>query len=467
MPNAGKQVFKYLKKTGDSTLLEIINGTGLPESEVKPSLDEYIKSGYISFDVQSKHYRVKFVLDPPLPENDLSETTAWNYSRIQEKIAESGGNQNPRNLAIPRQWRNPYVRYLPDRIDQGTRPTCVGFSAAIGVTLLYYHLTQDFPTPEEITNEKRNVEIDMGCPNNKPFICDEFNKRWKSPQYIYWTSRLVGNVTTPSGSYVSAAAKALKLYGSVFETNCKTSKSMYCTTEWYPVRDGESTDDAKARIMLDGTAHLTEGYAQISDFDTICEAVYTHGFVLLPINIYANYTSNGETGNYPDPRGEVVGSHAQIVVGYDLDSRTLEFRQSWGTNWSNEGGISEKYFDEAANAAFVILDENEAKVGEQLYSKISISSNVPCTYVVNNDTHTIENLTVVLERDIQHTITATPVDPSTVVQPSISVTIVPSGDVGAVSFTFTPVDIPAPVKKGIAQTLIDFIKSILSLFWKK
>jgi hypothetical protein len=466
MPTAGKLVIKYLKENGESTLLEIITGTNLTESDVKSSMDEYINSGYIVFDKERGKYKVRFILDPPLPKNRTDETTAWNYSRIKEKLAEMGDAKNPQSLAIPRQWKNPYLGYLPDKIDQGSRGTCVGYSAAIGATLLYYAITKDLPSPTEIANEKRNVEIDLGCPNNKPFLCDEFNRRWKSPQYIYTTSRIVINADFPSGSYVSAAAKSLKLYGSVFETECKTSKSVFCVTEWYPTEKGESTDDAKARIMLSGNMHLTEGYAQVTDFDTLCEAVYTHGFVLIPIDIYENYTSHGYVGNYPDPSGVEVGSHAQCVVGYDLDARTLEFRQSWGTSWSNEGGISERYFNKGAGAAYVILDEHETKIAEQLYSTITITSNVSCTYVVNNENHTVSNLTVVLERGVQHTITATPVDPSSVVQPSLSTTITPTGDTGTVSFGFDPVVVPV-VKKSLIELIIEFIESIIAMFRKK
>ena len=465
MPTAGKTVFKYLKENGESTLGAIVIGTNLPESEVKLALEESVKSNHILFDNKSGKYKVLRFLNPPLTEEEKHKTVAWDYTKIKENLA--GAGILPRSSAIPRQWRNPYLSSLPDRIDQGERGTCVGFSAAIGATLIYYQITRDLPSPAEVAAEKRNVEYDLGCPNNKPFLCDEFNVRWKSPQYIYTMSRIVGNVTDPEGSYVSDAAKSLNTYGSVFETDCKTAKTPYCVTSWYPTLKDESTDDAKARIMLLGNGHLTEGYAQVTSFDDLCEAVYTHGFALIPINIYSNYTNNGYAGNYPDPNGDVVGSHAQCIVGYDLDARTLEFRQSWGTAWTNEGGISEKYFTEGAGAAFVILDEHETVIAHQLYTRVSLVPNVPCTYKVDDGKITATDNVVVLEHGVQHTIVATPVNPAAVVQSSLSVTTTPVADAISISFEFTPVAAPPDVKKSLIAAIIDLITSIWNAIFKK
>lgn len=472
MHNVRKMVIKYLKEHGGSTMEEIAAGINISQHVVFDALNEYTGSNFISYDASDRHYRVKFVLDPILPKNETAETTVWSYSRIQERLCASGGGiPTPQSTAIPRKWRNPYIQYLPDRIDQGSRGTCVGFSAAIGMTMLYYKLTGDVPSPDEVADEKRNVELQLGCPNDKPFVHDSFNKRWKSPGYIYWASRLIGGVTAPSGSYVSAVPPALRKYGSVFETEFYTSKSVYCSGDWFPLFTDESTDVSKDRIIASGSTHLIEGYAQTTNFDTICEAVYKHGFALLPINIYANYTDGGCTGNYPEIRGECVGSHAQCVVGYDLDARTLEFRQSWGMDWSNEGGISERYFDEAAGAAFIILDENETRVGEQIYATIDIKSNVQCTYVVNNETHVVENLRVSLERGIPHTITATPLDATKVIQSSISVSVTPVTETGNVEFVFTVKEVIVPptptLKKSLVTLIVELIKSILLSLRKK
>lgn len=466
MPQYDKMVISYLKQHNAKSIEDITSHivsqlNTASEQDVRDSIASVVEKGYVKFDPSTKKYTIRFKLNAPMNlEEDVSDTKTWNYDKILETLSmiSPGEEKSYRNTSIPSKWENPYLKYLPKHIDQGSRGTCVGFSSAIGLTLAYYKLTNDLPTQEEIDQESRGVSIDIGCTSGKPMIVDRFNKRWKSPQYLYERSRFVGGVTAPSGSWVSASAASMKTYGSVFETECNTSKSMYCSADWFPKLDGESAEDAKTRIIESGKKHLIDGYATSTNFDTICEAIYKHGFVLIPINIFENYTSDGCVGNYPEPRGSVVGSHAQCAVGYDLDARTLTFRQSWGTDWSDEGGISERYFDLAASAAYIILDESETKAGEKLYSTIKISSNVPCTFAIKNDTHVVDNnLNVVLERNEAHVIVATPIDPTMVSEPTISTTIVPKEQTGSVEFTFT-----IKQKKGILQLVMDLIKLILS-----
>jgi hypothetical protein len=469
MSNVGKSIFKYLKKQGKAGAPTIATKLHVPLEIVEETLNAYVKSGFIGFDQKTKEYSVKFYLDPPL-KPEPTESKFWNYENIKETQRKkqpkkpqqlAKGGAPPLAAGIPRKWRNPYLNYLPDRISQGGRGTCCGYTGAIGETLKYYKLTGDMPTPEEIAAEQRNVEIYLGCANNEPFVHDKFNKRWKSAQYIYETSRIYGNVTEPAGSYVSAVAGGIKVYGSVFETECYTSLSAKCVDKWYPRLEGESTEQAKSRIIASGKKHPINGFAQILTFEGICEAVYTHGSAMIPINIYANYTSNGCVGNYPDPRGEVVGSHAQCIVGYDLDAGTLEFRQSWGKDWSNDGGISRRYYDIGAGATYVILDDEETIIGEELYTKITVSANVPCNYTINGETHAFADSTVMLETGVEHIITATPLDPSKVVESFQFAKITPVGDSGSVVFSFTmkPVD-PEPTTPTWAE-LLERLKYIL------
>jgi C1A family cysteine protease len=42
---------------------------------------------------------------------------------------------------------------------------------------------------------------------------------------------------------------------------------------------------------------------------------------------------------HPADAGDVVGGHAVLLVGYDLNSRLWRVRNSWGTGWG-EGGYA-------------------------------------------------------------------------------------------------------------------------------
>ena len=200
MSNTGKKVFKYLKEHGDSTAQVIAEGTGINFEIAVESLDAYVKSGFIGFDTTTGKYRVKFNLDPKL-KPEPTKSKYWQYEAIKEKQKEklAGAGAPPLPVGIPRKWRDPNLKYLPDKIDQGNRGICCGGAGGIEETLKLYKLTGDLPTPEEIAAEQRNISIDLGCANAKPFIHDKFNKRWKSMQYIYEMSRITGGVTAPSG----------------------------------------------------------------------------------------------------------------------------------------------------------------------------------------------------------------------------------------------------------------------------
>lgn len=467
MAQKHKLIYQYLKQHGASTISEIADGISTPsqiigELELIDILNDHTEKQYIQYNVPTKKYSIRFVLGKPL-EVHKKNAKAWDYKRIRQELV--GGGVQPPTVQIPSTYSNPYLKYLPNQIDQGDRGTCVGFSTATATTLAYFTDTQDFPTDAEVASEQRNVSINLGCTNNMPFMCDIFEKRWKSPAYLYNMSRLVGNITDPEGSEVSASAQSLTIYGSVFETECQTAKTPTCVPMWYPLLPGETTAQAQARIIADGKSRITQGYAAVTDFNTICEAIYTHGYALIAVNIYDNYTSQGCTGNLPDPRGDVVGGHALCLTGYDMNARTLQVRMSWGSNWSNDSGFTENYYNQAASECYVILDANETKIGQKLYSNVTLDANVPCTFVVNGEpTDTIANNVVTLERNVQHTVTATPVDPSGVVEPAIVQSITPTGDTGVINFAFTPVGVVP--KKNIVELIVELIDAILNLLKK-
>jgi hypothetical protein len=222
---------------------------------------------------------------------------------------------------------------------------------------------------------------------------------------------------------------------------------------------------AQARIIADGKTRVTQGYAAITAFDDICAAIYKYGYALIAVNIYSNYTTQGCTGNLPDPNGDIVGSHALCLTGYDKVARTLQVRMSWGTDWSDDSGFSERYFNDAAAECYTILDANETKIGQQLYSAITLNSNVPCTFVVNGEPSTVAvNGVITIERGVNHVVTATPDNPGGVVEPAIVQSITPTGATGVLNFNFTPVgNVP---KKSLVEMIEELIVAIWNLLLK-
>ena len=338
---------------------------------------------------------------PPLKPEPLT-TKYYDYTTIQKQIQKGGGT--PLEYQdVPRQWRNPNISYLPPHIDQGDRGTCVGFPTTIGLTLLYFQITGDVPSAAELAAIKHNVEEQLRIANAKPLVRDDFGKRWKSPQFIYDRSREVGGVTEPSGSYLSAAVQAIKSFGSVFENECWTSKSPACVSKFFPMKPGETGEQAKQRILDLGDQHKTTGYATVTDFDAFCAAIYTQwknktggGFGLVPINIYENYTQNGSTGMYPRAKWRGCGFACTVCCRVQYGCWNFRIPTVLGIGlerrrWNNKEILGFRL----PVLAFVVLDDTETAIGQELYSRVTITSNVPLTkYTINGENHAANDYVV-------------------------------------------------------------------------
>jgi len=63
--------------------------------------------------------------------------------------------------------------------------------------------------------------------------------------------------------------------------------------------------------------------------------------VVFGITVYSSFMSDAvaSTGNVPMPQvhESVEGGHAILMVGYDSTKGVFIFRNSWGTNWGDQG----------------------------------------------------------------------------------------------------------------------------------
>lgn len=46
---------------------------------------------------------------------------------------------------------------------------------------------------------------------------------------------------------------------------------------------------------------------------------------------------NGQNGEIPEPQGNISGGHAVVFVGYDDQKSLLKFKNSWGSDWGDNG----------------------------------------------------------------------------------------------------------------------------------
>lgn len=386
------------------------------------------------------------ILDPPLvPEPTIQY---WKYEAVT------------RAVSIPSRWLNDDYKWFPWPMYQGNRGICVGASTVYGLVLKYWQLTKDYPTKEQLEQCKKNVEVGFAT-------CTAVTYQWfpqmKSAQFAYMASREEGNVTHPEGSYLSASVASLKKRGCCFEKDCLTSITFMCVPQWHPV--GEE------KVREEAAKHCIDGYLSVNSFDSICEAIYRYGFVLMPINVYSNYRKlryDGSIGMFPDPSGSVEGSHALCWIGYDKMKRELYCLHSWGDEFPLVGGISEKYYREAAGTAFVVLDESEDKVvidvAEKLYSKVTCMSNVPCKWYVDDELRPggyVTQFSMMMERHTTHHVRVVPEKPFLTKELMLERMVTPINPEVIEEFRFTEISI---AEKYLAM-IRELLKKIIN--WKK
>lgn len=352
------KIFSAIKSSGPLDLDEIQQHIGnVPKKQLAAELDQLIKKGWIKKD--GLKYKVKMVLDRPLRYEPMEGT----FRHIPKVPPEDAS------------WTNPLADELALR-DQAERGTCVGQSAAYSRDLDYMKLLDIKPSEQDKQQLQRDVtETDgLSCTLIHDVLYPDFS--FSSDCAYHW-SRKIGNVTYPSGSYVSAAVEAMRQLGCCLEKDWYSSKTSRCapTTPYPWGRDTEV--DARASL------HKIDGYSKGNTWEGAKEAIRTHGHILMPINIYENYQTEGCVGMFPEPSGPVVGSHALCWIGY-TDTHLICVH-SWGNNWSKIGGISKGYFDLGAGPYFVVLDDTEVKDMYAKYTKVRISANTHCVFTVGND----------------------------------------------------------------------------------
>jgi len=307
------------------------------------------------------------ILNAPIDVQEVRAKAAkkWQYRRI--RLARG---ITPR----PVQWMNPYWQVVASR-QQGDRGTCVGQSHAVLMDLIHVTLTHEQYTGTIVR------DVDDG-------LRDQLYDQSFSAECIYELSREEAGITgSEEGSYVADAIKALQKKGICLERQWWTVKDPKRATEGpYPA--------SKEECMATCEQHRIEGRAAITTIEEMKDAIYEYGAVTACINVYANCTAGGidpadglYRGDWPDPAGELIGSHALVFIGYD--EARVYFMQSW-RGWKVLGSISNKYWTMAGGDCWAPLDKSDTTIGDNIYKKVVIEvtgtdgRGLPATLTVDN-----------------------------------------------------------------------------------
>lgn len=344
------KIYAILKKNGAMSPQDISSSLGVPKASVLKIVREEISNGFIV--EKDGKFTVRSFLMPPVQRPAMGLN--WDLETILKLKAEAE--------SLPESSMIPCKEEIAPR-QQGDRGTCVGQSTSEAADYIHILLTGQKPTG----TIQRNVQEGTA-------IRDILYDTSFSAQAIYEWSRKEGNVTYPSGSYCSAAIRAWNKVGICPESLWYTSKTSYGVWDTpYPASEVECKEEA--------AKHKLSGYAAITTLTALKSCLAKTKVAIGAINIYSNYMAQGQVvrhgvlvydGNLPDPKGDVIGSHALCWIGYDDNSRKLFFRHSW-EGWEEFGSISYDYWEKAGGDFWAPLDDADTLIGQKVYKSVTFS----------------------------------------------------------------------------------------------
>jgi len=312
----------------------------------------------------------------------------------------------------PVEWHNPNQKWLAHR-GQSVGGTCTGQAAAYGLRHNYIKLTGDIPTDAQMAAIERDVKDAIGT------LIDILPENEISSEAMYQIGRKIGNITYPSGGDVRFVARAARDWGYALERHWHSDKSRECVWAYPP---GIDSTRAKAnggitweQVRDFAALHRINGWAMVgtpdggATWDEICAAIYKYGWVMCAIPIYSNFSEmeGQEHPAYPYPNGTLDGFHAQIVDGYGPGD--LDIEHSWQGWCGQHGTLSKEYYNYAQHLCvwLVYIDDEEVKIGKQIYSSCNITCNVPAKITVDGVLIGISPQKIAIEKGKTYIVTAT------------------------------------------------------------
>lgn len=179
------------------------------------------------------------------------------------------------------------------------------------------------------------------CSSNASALMFRFNARKQkladfdpSRLFVYYAARArQGWQTIDSGSVIADNISVLADPGAPPESDWPYVPSKFAERPPDSAYAGAKGHEATIYMRVDGNIDAMRG----------CLAA-SFPFVF-GTSIYSSFedAKTWQTGDVPDPSGELIGGHAMLAVGYDDSTGRFKIRNSWGTNWGQGGNGTMSY----------------------------------------------------------------------------------------------------------------------------
>ena len=148
--------------------------------------------------------------------------------------------------------------------------------------------------------------------------------------FIYYNERVIeGTVRSDSGAQLRDGIKSVARDG-------------FCPEPLWPYDVDRFEQRPSKRCYEVAVAERVSRYLRLDQSPAALLSCLASGFpFVFGFSVYESFESArvGETGVVPMPRPAetMVGGHAVVGCGYDLESRRFIVRNSWGSGWGMEG----------------------------------------------------------------------------------------------------------------------------------
>jgi C1A family cysteine protease len=145
----------------------------------------------------------------------------------------------------------------------------------------------------------------------------------------YWERVIDGTVSTDSGASLSDCLQVLSTNGAPNEA-------------LMPYDVNNFTQAPSQNVISNGQLHVVGSPLQVNQDANDMKAVIASGYpFVFGFTVYESFESDAvaNTGIMPMPalNEQIVGGHAVMAVGYDDSTGYFKIRNSWGSDWGQNG----------------------------------------------------------------------------------------------------------------------------------
>jgi len=180
-------------------------------------------------------------------------------------------------------------------------------------------------------------QLDLGsCVGNAITNCYELQVKKLYPDtfvdlsrlFVYYNARLLdGTTDSDVGTTIKSGIQAGNHFG-------------LCTEELWPYDISKFTTKPIPQCYRDGSYRVITQYQSLATVEDILDCLNNDKPVVIGTHLYESFMSLDKDNAIVQSTGYndgYIGAHAMVALGYDLEKRWLLVKNSFGTEWGENG----------------------------------------------------------------------------------------------------------------------------------